>query len=161
MKEWWFNLNLREKQTVSLGAAITIMALLYGLIWSPLHNSVIALRDQMQHNQQLLFWMQTADQQIQAAEKMTQIPTPTHNAASWLSIIQDNVKQSPLAKNLTQLVQADNDSVKLTFQQVDFDLLISWLTELWQQQGLVVTQLTITSGSTPGIVGAEFILKSA
>jgi len=161
MKEWWFNLNLREKQTVSLGVAVTIMALLYGLIWSPLHTSVNALRDQIQHNQQLLSWMQTADQQIQAAAKMTPTPTVTHNAASWLSIVQDNVKQSPLAKNLTQLVQADNDSVKLTFQQVDFDLLISWLTELWQQQGLVVTQLTITSGSTPGIVGAEFILKSA
>jgi len=161
MKEWWLNLNLREKQAVSLGATVMTLALLYGLIWSPLHNSVTALRDQIQHNQQLLSWMQTADQQIQAAEKMTQTPTATHNAASWLSIVQDNIKQSPLTKNLTQLVQADNDSVKLTFQQVDFDLLISWLTELWQQQGLVVTQLTITSGSIPGIVGAEFILKSA
>lgn len=161
MKEWWFNLNLREKQMVGLGVTVTIMALLYGLIWSPLHNSVSALRDQIQRNQQLLSWMQAADQQIQTAAKMTPTPTAPHNAASWLSIVQNNVKQSPLAKNLTQLVQADNDSVKLTFQQVDFDLLISWLTELWQQQGLVVTQLTITSGSTPGIVGAEFILKSA
>lgn len=161
MKEWWFNLNLREKQTVSIGATAMIMALLYGLIWSPLHNSVTALRDQIQHNQQLLSWMQATDQQIQATEKRAQTPAATHNAGSWLSIVQDNLKQNLLAKSLTQLVQADNNSVKLNFQQVDFDSLIFWLTELWQQQGLVITQLTITSGSTPGIVNAEFILKSA
>lgn len=161
MQEWWFNLSLREKQTVSLGIAVTIMALLYGLVWSPLHHRVSALREQIQHQQQLLSWMQTTDQQIQAAAKMTQLATVTHNPASWLSIAQDSIKQTPLAKNLTQLVQADNDSVKLTFQQVDFDLLMSWLTELWHQQGLVINQLTVTAGSTPGIVEAEFILKSA
>ena len=74
MKEWWFNLNLREKQMVSMGAAIIILGLLYVLIWSPLKDSVTTMRDQVQQNQSLLNWMQTADEQIQAAEQRGQKP---------------------------------------------------------------------------------------
>ncbi len=159
MKEWWFNLSLREKQTVSLGVAAIIVALFYIIIWSPLHSSVASLRDQVQHNKQLLTWMQTTDRQIQAAEKISKVPTTTHSTASWLSIVQDNLKQSTLVNSLTQLAQADHDSVKLRFQQVDFDSLISWLTALWQQEGLVVTQLVVKPTNVAGMVETEFVLK--
>ncbi len=158
MKEWWFNLSLREKQTVSLGGAAVLIGILYLLIWSPLHSSVTGFRDQIEHNQNLLSWMQTADEKIQAAEKMGQKPA-THSTASRLTTVQNELKKSPIANNITQLVQADNDSVKLNFQKVDFDLLMIWLTELWQQQGLIVTQLTTKSAGSPGIVEAEFILS--
>lgn len=158
MKAWWFNLNLREKQTVSMGGAAVIIGVLYLLIWSPLHNSVAGFRDQIQHNKNLLSWMQTADEQIQAAEKMGQKPA-MHSTASRLSTVENELKKSPIANNITQLVQAENDSVKLNFQKVDFDLLMAWLTELWQQQGLIVTQLTTKSAGAPGIVEAEFILS--
>ncbi|MCD6039373.1 MAG: hypothetical protein K0S27_773 [Gammaproteobacteria bacterium] len=161
MKEWWFNLNIREKQIVSLGVIVGLAASLYSLIWSPLNNAIISLRHQVQHNQQLLSWLQTANEQIKIFEQMTQKAVVTHNAGSWLSIVQNSLKQSPIANNITQLAQADHDSIKLTFEQVDFDLLMIWLTQLWQQQGLIVTQLTITSAKIPGIVTAEYILKPA
>lgn len=158
MKAWWLNLNLREKQTVSLGGLALIIALLYFLIWAPLSNSVATFRDQIQHNQNLLAWMKTADTKIQAAEKMGQAPA-MHSTGSHLSIVQNELKKSPLANNITQLVQADNDSVKLSFQRVDFDSLLSWLTELWQQQGFIVTQLTAKAVDAPGMVSAELILS--
>jgi type II secretory pathway component PulM len=159
MKEWWLNLNLREKQTISIGIIIAIIGLIYALIWSPLHHGVISLRDQMQHNQKLLVWMQAADQQIQEIEKTGKKPTAMLSTAAYLSTIQNSLKQSPIANNITQLAQADHDSIKLNFQQVDFDLFISWLTELWQQHGFIITQLVIKSSNTPGMVTAEFILK--
>ncbi len=159
MKEQWSHLSLREKQTVSIGAAAVIIGLLYLLIWAPLHHRVVSFRDQIQQNQKLLSWMQTTDEQIQAAEKIGRKPASTQSTASRLSIVQNSLKQSPIANSITQLVQADHDSVKLNFQQVDFDSLISWLTELWQQQGLIITQLTVKSSNTPGMVTAEFILS--
>lgn len=158
MKQWWFNLNLREKQTVSIGGVSMIIAILYLLIWSPLQTSVTTFRDQIQHNKNLLDWMKTTDEKIQAAEKMGQKPL-SKSTGSSLSIVQNDLKKSPIANNITQLVQADNDSVKLNFQRVDFDLLMSWLTELWQQQGFIVTQMTAKAGDAPGMVSAEFILS--
>jgi general secretion pathway protein M len=161
MKEWWINLALREKQTVTLGALIVAVASLYGLIWSPLQSGVASLREQVQKDQQLLVWMQSADQQLQAAAKSPIKPVTTDTAASSLGTVQNALKHSSFAESVTQLVQADNDSVKLTLQQVDFDALITWLTQLWQQHGFVVSQTTIASSNSPGIVTAELTLKSA
>lgn len=158
MKEWWLNLSLHEKRMVSLGLVVILAGLFYALIWSPLHASVASLRDQLQHNQSLLSWMQTTDEQIQAIEKTGQKPRMAEGNASHLSLVQDSLKQSPIADAITQLVQTDKDSVKLNFQKVNFDALIAWLTDLWQQQGLVVTQLSIKPGDTPGIVTADFVL---
>ncbi len=160
MKEWWSNLNLREKRIVSLGAAAIVIALVYLVLWSPLASSIDNFRDHIKHNQDLLLWMQTADKNIQAIEKIGKKPE-THRTASHLSIVENYLKQSPLAKNITQLVQADNDSVKLGFQRVDFDLLMTWLTELWQQQGLIITQFTVKPDNAPGMVTGELILSSA
>lgn len=158
MKEWWLNLNLREKQTVSLGAVALIVGIIYLLVWSPLSDSVTTTRDQIQHNQKLLDWMKTADAKIQAAEAMGQTPHAL-STGSRLSNVQNDLKKSPIGNSVTQLVQAENDSVKLNFQKVDFDLLISWLTTLWQQYGLVVSQMTVKSSDAPGMVTAEFILS--
>lgn len=157
MKQWWLNLNLREKQTVAFGGIALIAALLYLIIWSPLTSSVSTFRDQIKHNQNLLDWMKTADIKIQAAEKSGQNPHII-STGSHLTVVQNDLKKSPIANNITQLVQADNDSVKLTFQRVDFDLLLTWLTTLWQQQGLIVTQMTVKPGDAPGMVSAELIV---
>ncbi len=157
MKEWWLQLNLREKQMVSLGIAVLILGLFYLILWSPLHQSVATARDQIEHNQKLLYWMENADKQIQAAELTGQKPA-AHSSGSRISIVQNNLKPNPINNNVTQLVQADNDSVKLSFQQVSFDLLISWLIDLWQQEGFITTQMTVKPGNKPGIVTAELVV---
>ena len=102
--------------------------------------------------------MQNTDKNIQSIEKIGKKPE-THRIASPISIVQNSLKQSLLAKSVTQLVQADNDSVKLSFQRADFDILMSWLTELWQQQGLIITQFTVKPDNTPCMVTGELILS--
>lgn len=161
MKEWWINLSIREKQTVILGSTAVIILMIYNLIWSPLHNTVITMRKQIQSNQQLLTWMQSADNRIQAIEKNLQTKSSAHPSGSLLSVVQNQINQSPIATNLSQLRQAENDSVQSSFKQVNFDKLIAWLSGSWQEHGLIVTQVTITPGNTPGMVSAELTLKSS
>jgi type II secretory pathway component PulM len=160
MKERWGDLSMREKQAMRLGTAITIMVLMYGLIWTPLHNYILTLRHQTAQQRALLTWLQTADQQIRTAEGMRQKSTPTHSAAARLSIIQNSLKQSQLEKNVSQLTQTENDVVQLNFQQVAFDPLIAWLTQLWQQQGLLASQVIIKPSRTVGMVTAELTLET-
>lgn len=159
MKEWWLNLSLREKQTVSLGAGVLAAILIYLILWAPLSYKVNQLRSTLQHSQQLLVWMQKTDQQIQTLQKISKKSHSFPTTASLLSLIQNQINQSPLAKNLSQLKQADNDTVQVSFQQIEFDKLISWLIQVWQQHGLILTQIAITPSGPPGIVTAEFILK--
>ncbi|MDR3478886.1 MAG: type II secretion system protein M [Gammaproteobacteria bacterium] len=158
MKEWWLNLSSREKQTTAIGAILVILFLVYALIWSPLANSVETLRERIHHNQALLSWMQQSDKKIDALEKNQEITTRTPNS-SLLNIVQTEINKTPFASNIVQLQQAENESIDLRLQKVSFDSLIKWLTAICRKEQLLITQLAITPGATPGIVDAEIKLQ--
>lgn len=158
MKEWWLSLSSEEKQTTLLGTLVAAILLIYALIWSPLSNKVDALRDKIHHNQALLSWMQQSDKKIELLEKSQQ-PSSRNANLSLLNIIQTESNQTAFANNISQLQQAENDSVDLRLQKVSFDALIKWIIDLCSKEKLVITQLSATPGTTPGIVDAEIKLQ--
>jgi general secretion pathway protein M len=158
MNEWWQNLALREKRMLAAGAILVLLFLFYEIIWSPFSGKIKNMRQQVQHNQELLSWMKNADQRIKAVEKNSAHST-TQMTGSLLSVIQQEVNKN-FAHHVTQLRQAENDSVQLDLQKVDFDRLISLLTELSNKYGLIVTQITTTSTGVPGEVVASMVIRS-
>lgn len=154
MKNWWLNLSFREKQTVSIGAALLLIFLCYELIFATLGNQVDALRQKVHSNQTLLSWMQDSDARIRSMEK-NQKQEPLNNSMSLLSVVQNGVNNSSIAQNVTQLQQAESDSVQMKLQKVSFDVFIQWLTALCQQQQLLITQMTATPNTDPGVVDVE------
>jgi general secretion pathway protein M len=157
MKDWWLNLNLREKQTIAWGGVAIILILLYLFAWSPLMESVTMLRNKVQRNQKLLVWMKAANEQIQSARL---VPNKKSTTGSLLSIVQNQVNSSSVAKNVTQLRQTDNDAVQLNFQNVDFDRLMKWLVAMAQEEGLLIAQMSVTPTDAPGVVNATCMLKA-
>lgn len=158
MKEWWMNLGLREKQLLSIGAMFIILFLLYEIIWSPISTHNETLREEITHDQKLLSWMQEADQRIQATTKLFKKSNTSKQTASILSVIQHEIDASPLKNNLTQMSQAENNAVQLTFQKVNFDALIQWITLVWKTQNMTVKQMTATPNGTLGSVDSTIIL---
>jgi type II secretory pathway component PulM len=159
MKEWWNNLGLREKQLLSLGGIFLILFLLYEIIWSPISTHNASLRSDIAHNQKLLIWMEEADGHIQSLQKMLQTTTSTMSSAALLSLLQKEVNQSPFANNLQQLNQAENNAVRITFQKINFDALITWLTAIWKKDNLTVKQITVAPNGSAGIVDVTIVLS--
>lgn len=157
MKEWWNNLSIRERQVVFFGSIAIFLILIYLILWQPFTNKIDNLRSQITKNKNLLIWMQSADKQMQTIVKESQTKTSKNNG-SILGVVQSDINKSALKSNLTQLKQAENDTVQVTFQKVGFDNLMKWLIHLWQQDGLTVLQATITPGDSLGVVSADLIL---
>lgn len=160
MKQWWQELSLREKQSVSVGSIAIAIFIIYSWIWSPLDHKITSMRTQIEQNQKLLAWMQAADKQLANSAKQIQSTSTTSTSKSLLSIAQNQIKQSSLSNQSYQLRQAESDSVQLSFKQVDFDKLITWLSDASRQQTLMISQLTVAPSDTPGIVSAELQLTS-
>lgn len=161
MKSKWQQLALREKQMLVLGGIVMILAMFYGFIWAPLANKVSSLRADVQHNQQLLSFMQAASKKIQSFSGANRdaLNNPSH--ASLLSGVQQQLHQPPLSQYPVLLKQADSDSVEVSFKQVNFDLLMTWLIRVSEQNHWVVKQMTITQSTALGVVATTFILTSA
>lgn len=158
MKEWWLNLSFREKQSASVGGVGIVLLLIYLGIWLPLTNQVTHLRQSIHQNQALLAWMQENDNQLKKIEK--NFKKTNHNNVSLLTSLQQELNQTPFSKNLVALKQADNNNVQVQLQNISFDEFIVWLTKLWQEQNITVTQLQINPNITPGMVTTEFTLST-
>lgn len=161
MRERWDNLALREKQMLILGAVVVGVLLIYLLIWTPLINKNENLREQIHQNQALLAWMQDADKRIRLIEKTASKNPPVHTTGSLLGLVQKQLNLSPLVSSLTQLHQVENNAVQLTFQKVDFDKMMAWLIQMARQHELIVSQMSVTPTTTPGMVSIELVLKTA
>lgn len=160
MKDWWQNLSLREKQTVAFGTLLVMIFIVYELMFASLAGSVDHLRAQILKNKTLLSWMRESDARIQQLEK-NQKPIESKDAGSLLSVVQDDIKNNPISKSMTQLQQSDNDAVELRFQQVSFDDMMQWLIAICREQDLTISQMTITPESSAGVVDAVLKLQTA
>ena len=158
MKERWINLPLREKQFLVIGALFATIFLFYLLILTPLTHKISALRNTLEHNKITLASIQKTETKIQALEKNSR-KIKTDLDASLLSIVQNAINQSDFSKEAAQLKQADNDAVRLSFPKVDFDSLIEWLTRLFQENNIVVTEAAVTKTPSEGIVTAEITVE--
>jgi general secretion pathway protein M len=159
MKEWWQNLALREKQILVLGGAAVLLFVLYEIIWSPFTNKIDNMRTRVQDNQKLLTWMQNADKTMQTLTKSSTTQSQ-QLTGSLLGTMQTEINKSSLARHVTQLRQAENDSVQINLQKVDFDKLIGFITELSNRYGLIVSQITVMPTAIPGEVMADIVIKS-
>jgi type II secretory pathway component PulM len=157
IKEKWLDLSMREKQTVSIGAFFLIFFLVYYFLWSPMTTKVDNLKNQVEQNKKLLIWMRDAHQKIQFLEK-NHTPSHAKTTGSLLSILQNAIQQSDIEKNLSGMQQKEQNSVQLTFKEVDFDQLMTWLIKN-SSEGWTISEFSITKTSNPGMVSAVFQLR--
>lgn len=157
MKDWWLNLSIREKQTVSIGGILVVIFICYAFIWSPINNATNQLREKIQHDHALLVWMRKVSQHIASLQKNATQAEP--DTTSILGTTQNEINKSAFAQHVSQLRQADSNSVQFTLQKVDFDELITWLTSIWKFHNLGVTKLNLTPTDKPGIVSGDIVLQ--
>lgn len=160
MKERWKQLSLRDQQVLILGAIFIFFIILYEFIWSPLNHKIIALRQDLIKHEQLLVFAQESDSRLQTIEKLLQKNTVA-KTTTLLGIIQTQLKKSSSSQQVSKVEQAENNTVHIQFQKTQFDVLIQWLTDLWQQDGLIVSQITVTPAGVVGVVNADLILSNA
>jgi len=159
MKEWWQNLSAREQLTLLAGSAAAIFVLFFILIWSPFTSHIANLKQDVGDNHTLLQWMQHAEQRLDYLQHNTQ-QAKSINPADLLSIVDQSSKKGKLNQYVTQIAQADNNKVEAKFKEVPFDLLMKWLTMLWQHYHIQVDQLSIQPKGSAGFVQADVTLKS-
>lgn len=159
MKNHWDQLALREKQVVSASVVLIILLVIYFLLWNPLNNEIHSLKNTIVDRQQTLLWMKINSHQIQLLETTLQKQSLASHQRNVFGVIQKQIAKTPFSHQLTQLQQQDGRSVHMTFQQVDFDLFIGWLVQLWEEEGITVNQISITpAGNRIGSVNVDATL---
>ena len=160
MQQKWQQLAPEQQQNFKIGAIVLTLVIAYFIFYLPLQHSIQRLQQNVQQQQSLLTWMEAANKKITALQHNQGAKITVEISQPLLPIIEQSLKSSNLNKQLSELTQTETNKVRLKFKQVAFDSLITWLTTLWQKQGIETIELNVIPQKKPGIVEASVLLAS-
>ncbi|CAG9298375.1 type II secretion system protein GspM [Celerinatantimonas diazotrophica] len=139
MKQWWYNLQSRERVMVSVGAVIVVLILLYQFGWVSYQNALVRSRAQLAQDQQTLNWVLAHRNKLKNPEqaRSTIKSVPFSQAANQLA--------GALNISITRMQQSDNHYV-LNIAPLPFNTLLEYIHRMQNQYGYQVIVLNLQAG---------------
>lgn len=149
----------REKIALIAGSCFLLIIFIYFAIWQPIHHSLTRLREQIVADQKTIAVMTIASNKIKEIEHKTNGGRNKISTVALLSELQKQIVDNRLDKMLTQLKQVSSDSIELHFKQVNFDKLITVLSDTCKKYRTTMTQFSAVAQEEKGVVNADMIIK--
>lgn len=159
MKEWWQQQSPRDRRILRIGSIVVAIAMIYLLVWQPLHQRRDKYRQQITDQRQLLQWMHERSAEARVLMKQ---PGGQHHQpikGSLLSLVDKEARRAGLGKGLKRVEPAGTDQVRVWFDAVEFSRLVAWLGSLENSFGTRIESAVIDRTETPGQVNARLVIK--
>lgn len=156
MRTRYLALDRRDRLALNgLGVFLAVMIFYFG-VWSPVQDYLAASREDHQHQQALLgYLMSTEDQARAASGTGSTAPATGQNLLTAVSRAAQGVDIKP-----SRMQPEGSDAVSVWFEAVPFTRLMLWLERLESSQGIVVRQISVDRRDEPGQVAARVVLRN-
>jgi general secretion pathway protein M len=149
----------REKRLIAAGAVVLLAIVFYTALWSPWRQSLERLRREVPAAREQLAWMRAALPRLEAlrarrpnSEASASAPpraaTAQAAAEQWLDELRPSVER-------IRLETPDARSVRVIFEKILFDELLTGLESLESKTGLELQSIEIARTAVPGRVDAR------
>lgn len=155
MKNFWQQLQERERWALGIGATVSLIYLCYLILIAPLSNSVSQKQKMLQDKKNLLAWMRIAETK--------NIPKPNLNQNGHValpSLLTETLKKNQLDGFTYQIQQSQHDLIQLSFTEVPFNLFMKWLMNFCMKHQSNIESLSAEKTNTPGMVKLSLELKT-
>lgn len=149
-------LQPRERIIVVSGALLVLVTAIYTLGLSPLYKAVNERNTRVVQKQQDLVWMQSVVARLNALSAAQ--PTATSNGESMVVLIANSASSNGVSAALTGQTPDGQNGVRVRFENVQFDVLVLWLSSLQKDYGIHVKAAEINRSTQPGQVNANLTL---
>ncbi len=156
MKDWFDNLQARERMIVMVGGVITLLILLWALIWNPITSRTAELRTEVNSDRELLVWMQDASTRIKVAESSGAIK-PKYNV-NIITAVESTSKRKGLRSSITSMKPDGENKINLDIKDASFDDMILWQGQLLTEYGIRAEQFSAKPSDKSGLVNARLTL---
>lgn len=146
MKQWWGQLSDRDKKLVIVMTALLVPFIVYQMIWLPISDGLAKEQKKLTRNQELYAYVQSNIAHIKNAG----ISGNKVNKGGSLSSQVNRSAQSHGIK--IDRVQPQGDDLSVWIDQVPFNSLLSFITDLSKNNGLQVKNIDIVETDASGVV---------
>ncbi|GAB4174842.1 MAG: hypothetical protein Kow0020_10400 [Wenzhouxiangellaceae bacterium] len=158
MKDWWANLQARERLWLLIGAGAVGVTLLWLVVWEPLAGQREALRAELAAQRALLDWLDRIEPRVRELRRQ-QRPERDFGGRSPLAVVDLSARAAGLAGALNRIEPGDSGQIRVRFTNADFEALMQWLETLIAERPLSVAGFEATRGRAPGRVDAMVVLE--
>ncbi len=156
MKQYWANLQPRERHTLLGGGIALVLILLYALVLDPFQQEMARLHQSVEAQTAELAWMQQAAAEVRQLRASS--PTARRVAGQSLMSLVDASARSTGLSGAIKEIKPEGLGVKVRLEEVSFDDMLGWLEQLNSQQGVSVSGLVMERLPQPGRVNASVVL---
>ena len=160
MKDWFETLDSRERLFVSIGAAVTLLALLYALVWSPLNKNHANLVRSVDTWERSLTELRPLKAMAQSSGSQP-IAAPTGGQQTPVVVVDQTLRARGLDRSLKRSQPTTTSGIRVEFESVSFDDLVLWLGDLSTQHAMHVQSgsLSVSSKAGPGRINATLTIE--
>lgn len=151
----WRQLEVRERRLVAWGGAALVLFLIYALFWAPMRADLERLRASVPQNQTKLALMRAQAQEVAQLRARAPSATPSGNL---LSTVEQSAMNRGLRQSMSRIEPEGANAARVTFEEVNFNSLVSWLADL-QKQGVRVENANLQRRPEAGLVSARLVLR--
>jgi general secretion pathway protein M len=158
MKEWFADLQPRERAIVVAGAIALALLLFYAAVWDPLTGGARAKAEAVAESVSLLQWMQQSAQEAKRLRPGAIAPAQLPEGQSLLGVIDQTAKGAGLGAALKRVKPEGENKVSVWLEEAAFDDTVRWLENLKRVYGVEVDNIVVDRKNAPGKVDARIEL---
>jgi type II secretory pathway component PulM len=152
---WFERQSVRDQRILRIGVIVVALILLAWLVVLP-HQALARARERVAAQQELLQYMRQVGPALAAAGP-GQTVQPI--GESFVVFIDRTAREHGLAETLTGSPPAGNGAFRVTLENADFNLLLTWLHQMATRHGVRVETASFTANGAAGKVNASVQLR--
>jgi general secretion pathway protein M len=159
MKDWWENLQSRERYMVLAATVLVSMVILFFAIWSPIASSRDSKQQRVEAKRDTVIWMSQKKQEVEHLKRINpNMFNQVNDGRSLLAIVDTEAKQMGIRPAITRIEPKGEDIVQLYVEDMAFDFLIILLGELERRNNIEVADASFNRSDQIGKITGKVTL---
>lgn len=158
LKEYFKNLEARERNLVIIAGLLLALIIPYQFMWKPLSESVINSNIRVQAQKKQFSKMQQQAKKIQALRGAGVVASQP--GRQFLNNAINTAARKNGLSNALKIKSDSNNNLRVSMDNVPFDNVMDWLDQLISQNGVLVSKVNIDRQPTIGRVNVSVYLEA-
>lgn len=159
MNNWWQSRAPRERLVLAGGMAAVLVALLYALVWEPLHEALAQRQQTIQDQRVTLQWMQEKMDELEQLRAQVPHTDPSTPVPSLLGVLESSARAAGLRERITRMEPAGENRVQVSLRNASFDRSLQWMIALQERYGIEADENTMSAADRRGEVNATILFR--
>lgn len=156
MKTWFLGLSQRERRMVQFAIAVLVIFLIYLIVLEPISREHQNNKRNVATATETLEWMKSTSSEI-IKLRGGKVPGKARTKKFVLGVVDRSVRKSGLTESMKRIQPEGDSSVRVWFENTEFDNFIQWLATMESKHDLLVNEINIEKTDSSGLVNVRVL----